>query len=95
MRVRVEIRKEHIKGALRGSLWSCVLALALKDLLGEPVSVSVSGWRRLSEGDANFTYHDLPKGAQRLVQRFDDGAEIKPCSLFLHIPEEVLHAHHG
>lgn len=90
MRVRVEIKKEHIEGATAGAS-NCVLARALGEIVGSKVLVGRGTWGRWQH-DEGF---DLPRSARELVRRFDEGAVIKPCAIFMDIPEEVLHAHHG
>lgn len=91
MRVRVEIKAKHIKGAEHRAS-RCPLARALQDLLGAEVLVGTEDWNRWLH-DESFV---LSGSARRIVKRWDDNVQIRPCAIFMDIPEEVLlRAHHG
>ena len=99
-RVKIEVKKKHIKNGKIDSTTSCPLALAVKDrypLVGKGKypcgeKVLVFGDSCYIEYFANMSHtHDtiwLPTRAVRAISKFDNGKGMKPFNFFLQVPEE-------
>lgn len=74
-RKRVTVTQNHIDAGTAGDIFSCPVALALKERVAGPVVV-VGLWWRYSDGV--FTRRALTPRVARWINDFDNGKPMQP-----------------
>ena len=82
-RLKITVRRKHIRKGDPQDDGSCPIALALIDKGYCSPSVG-SETTFYTDGDKRYT-SNLPRSARRFVSSFDAGRKVKPFSFFLNI----------
>ena len=84
----IRVTGEHIAKGIRNDVYSCPIALALKEQLGgEPCAAYDriylgSTESRLARRGKLFQWH-MPRSGRRFMHRFDSGKPVKPFNFIL------------
>ena len=78
--MKITVTKKHIKLGKIKNPKSCPIALAC--------NAKKRGWKVMDLyiqyfNEGNYNMYDLPIRAQKFIERFDDGLEVKPFSFIV------------
>lgn len=79
----VSIQQKHIDNGIPGDYTCCAVALALEELLGEPVLVSEEGKITYSLGtitNPDGSWFILPLEVREWIEKFDSDDEVEPIN---------------
>lgn len=89
----INVTQQHIDKGCRIQASNCPIALAIDELLKEPLQAWVcqSNIGIGAEGEERFRYQEnTPESAKEFITRFDAGEPVEPFSFDLDIPAEFL-----
>lgn len=87
----IKVKRRHIANGVMADGAHCMVALALKEVVGPKVEFSVGGSvleLRGARGDLSFV--DLPFRVQGRIEDFDNGLDVKPFQFTIDIPDRYL-----
>jgi hypothetical protein len=88
-RVKIRVTQDDIDKGIQSNCVECPVARALnragiKGLVASSFVSVVS----VNDGPAGF-FAELPRSANRFIERFDNYREVKPFNFFLNMPDGV------
>lgn len=89
MKIRIEIKNNHIANGIRFSAASCPIALAIKDRIKENYSIGVTDCVRIYYNGR--LYHSTSNEWSKVfIGLFDNGYPCYESAFIFDLPEEVL-----